>query len=114
MPNLKLFRPADAVEVAESWACALAETDSPSVLCLTRQGLPTIRARHRRENMVARGAYLLREPASPMGWDRWLGKRSSVIGMPGFGASAKAEDLYAHFGITAQAVRDEVRRLLQI
>ena len=179
MPNLKLFRPADAVEVVESWACALAETDSPSVLCLTRQGVPTIRTRHRRENMVARGAYLLREPvgrrkatllatgsevqialeaadmlarfgvevavasmpcwelfekqspeyqqivlggecriaieaASPMGWDRWLGKRSSVIGMPGFGASAKAEDLYAHFGITAQAVRDEVRRLLQI
>ena len=54
------------------------------------------------------------EAASPMGWDRWLGKRSSVIGMPGFGASAKAEDLYAHFGITAQAVHDEVRRLLQI
>ena len=54
------------------------------------------------------------EAASPMGWDRWLGKRSSVIGMNTFGASGKAEDLYAHFGITAQAVHDEVRRLLQI
>ena len=54
------------------------------------------------------------EAASPMGWDRWLGRRSSVIGMTGFGASGKAEDLYQHFGITAQAVHDEVRRLLQI
>ena len=54
------------------------------------------------------------EAASPMGWDRWLGKRSSVIGISGFGASAPAEDLYRHFGLTARAVHDEVRRLLQI
>ena len=54
------------------------------------------------------------EAASPMGWDRWLGKRSSIIGISGFGASAPAEDLYQHFGLTARAVHDEVRRLLQI
>jgi transketolase len=179
MPNLMVFRPADAVEVAEAWQCALNAKDSPSVMCLTRQGVPTLRQRYQNENLVARGAYLLREPAgkrhatllatgsevqialeaadmlarfgvevavasmpcwelfekqseeyqkivlggecrvaieaaSPMGWDRWLGRRSSVIGMTGFGASGKAEDLYQHFGITAQAVHDEVRRLLQI
>ena len=49
-----------------------------------------------------------------LGWERWLGRRSSVIGMTGFGASGPAADLYRHFGITAQAVHDEVRRLLQI
>ena len=179
MPNLLVFRPADAVEVAEAWQCALDARDTPSVMCLTRQGVPTLRERFQNENLVARGAYLLREPAgkrratllatgsevqialeaadmlarfgvevavasmpcwelfekqsaeyrqtvlggecrvaieagSPMGWDRWLGRRSSVIGMTCFGASGKAEDLYRHFGITAQAVHDEVRRLLQI
>jgi len=53
-------------------------------------------------------------PASPMGWHRWFGRRSSFIGMSGFGASAPAEDLYQHFGITAEAIQDEVRRFLQI
>ncbi|MHA6323899.1 transketolase [Roseivivax sp. CAU 1753] len=52
------------------------------------------------------------------GWDRWLfgerGKRdkSGFVGMHGFGASAPAEELYAHFGITAEAVADKVRSLL--
>ena len=52
------------------------------------------------------------------GWDRWLfgerGKRekSGFIGMHGFGASAPAEDLYAHFGITAEATAQKVRDLL--
>jgi transketolase len=179
MPNLLVFRPADAVEVAESWACALNESDSPSVMCLSRQALPTLRTEHRCENLSAYGAYIIREPrgkrrasllatgseveialqaadmlarfgvevavvsmpcwelferqspeyqnlvlggecrvaieaASPMGWDRWLGRRSGIIAMPGFGASAPATDLYEHFGITARAVCDEVRRLLQI
>ena len=54
------------------------------------------------------------EAASPMGWDRWTGRYGRVIGMQGFGASGKAEDLYTHFGITAEAVRDEVRCMLQI
>ena len=179
MPNLLVFRPADAVEVVECWHSALRETDAPSVLCLTRQGLPTLRTEHSDENRSARGAYVLREAqgkrratllatgsevaialeaadmlsrfgvevavvsmpcwelferqseeyrqsvlgrgcrvaveaAAQMGWERWLGRRGGFIGMDGFGASAPAKDLYPHFGITAQAVHDEVRRLLQI
>ncbi len=54
------------------------------------------------------------EAASPFGWTRYVASEADVIGMTGFGASATAEDLYQHFGITAQAVNDEVRRLLQI
>ncbi|MBC7767926.1 MAG: transketolase, partial [Phycisphaerales bacterium] len=62
MPNLAVFRPADAVETAEAWAAALSLTRTPSVLCLSRQNLPTLRTEHVEENRVARGAYVLREP----------------------------------------------------
>ena len=43
MPNLHVYRPADAVETAECWELALRRTDGPSVLALTRQNLPQIR-----------------------------------------------------------------------
>ena len=43
MPNLNVYRPADAVETAECWDLALKGVGRPSVLCLTRQGLPTVR-----------------------------------------------------------------------
>jgi transketolase len=59
MPNLLVFRPADAVETAECWELALRQVDSPSVLALTRQELPTHRVCHTDENLCARGAYLL-------------------------------------------------------
>jgi len=58
-PNMLVLRPADAVETAEAWEVALTQTDRPSVLALTRQGLPTIRTVHRNANSVARGAYVL-------------------------------------------------------
>lgn len=60
MPNLNVFRPADAVEVAECWELALLNADVPSILALTRQGLPTIR-RDTDQNLSAQGAYVLRE-----------------------------------------------------
>ncbi len=49
------------------------------------------------------------EAASRFGWDRWLGETGRFIGMDGFGASAPAEDLYHHFGITIDAIADAVR-----
>ncbi|MDE0706051.1 MAG: transketolase [Rhodospirillaceae bacterium] len=61
MPNLNVFRPCDAVEVAECWELALQARETPSVLALTRQGLPTLRTDHRAENACARGAYVLAE-----------------------------------------------------
>ncbi|MBS4537876.1 transketolase [Clostridium sp. D2Q-11] len=42
MPNVKVFRPADAKETAVAWIEALNNIDGPSVLALTRQGLPTL------------------------------------------------------------------------
>jgi transketolase len=49
------------------------------------------------------------EAASPFGWERYVGDAGNVIGMTGFGASGPAEDLYRHFGITADAVAAAVR-----
>ncbi len=171
MPNLLVFRPCDAVETAEAWQVALETQDSPSVLALTRQNLPTLRHRHATaENLTARGAYVLEDSARParvvliatgsevaiaqaarealeadgiptrlvsapclelfdrqssdyrrrvlggnavriaieagvrMGWDRYIGPDGAFIGMSGFGASGPYQELYAHFGITPEAV----------
>jgi len=38
------------------------------------------------------------------GWDRWIGEKGVFIGMPGFGESAPYQELYQHFGITAEAI----------
>jgi len=62
IPNLLLFRPADAVETLEAWDCALQATNRPSVLCLSRQALPGFRSDARGKNRVARGAYLVAAP----------------------------------------------------
>jgi transketolase len=61
MPNVNVFRPADAVETAECWALALENANTPSILALTRQGLPAVRTEHTDENLCARGAYVLAE-----------------------------------------------------
>ena len=183
MPNLLLFRPADAVETAECWELALANAERPSVLALTRQGVPCLRAGAGGKgsgNACARGGYVLREAsgetprvvllatgsecaiadearqtleaagvptrlvslpcwalfdeqepsyresvlggadtvriaveaASPFGWERYVGPAGAIVGMRGFGASAPAKDLYAHFGITADAVVDAAKARL--
>ncbi|WP_114394358.1 transketolase [Oleisolibacter albus] len=171
IPDLLVFRPADAVETAEVWQIALDSRDRPSVLALTRQNLPTLREQHTAENLSAKGAYVLREAAAGerrvtllatgsevaiaatarealeaegigtalvsmpswelfaeqpadyraavlgrgtvrigveamirLGWDRWLGEDGVFIGMPGFGESAPFQELYKHFGITAEAI----------
>jgi transketolase len=57
IPNLLVFRPADAMETLEAWECALQAADRPSVLCLSRQALPAFRSDGRGKNRVARGAY---------------------------------------------------------
>ncbi|TWT12677.1 transketolase [Reyranella sp. CPCC 100927] len=169
IPNLHVFRPADAIETAECWELALRTQDHPSVLALTRQNLPTIRGADA-ENRSAKGAYILAgaasdkvrliatgsevhlalaareilakdgiaaavvsmpswelfarqsdayraevlggagtarvacEAASGFGWERWLGTDGTFVGMTGFGASGKYQELYKHFGITSDAI----------
>jgi len=63
MPNTMVFRPADVVETAEAWQIAITAKATPSVHCLSRQGLPCLRTNHTDTNMVAFGAYVLRDVA---------------------------------------------------
>jgi len=177
MPNLNVMRPADSVECAECWELALLAKQTPTILALTRQGVPLLRTAPTAENLSAKGAYVLIEPkggrdvtligtgselalaveaakaldgeglraavvsmpcwelfedqdasyrnavlgsaplvaveaASPFGWDKWLGAGGAFIGMHGFGASAPAQHLYKHFGITAEAVAAAARDLI--
>jgi transketolase len=58
IPNLYVFRPADAVEAAECWQAALLRDDGPSVLALSRQATPALRG-DASENLSVRGAYEL-------------------------------------------------------
>ncbi len=58
-PNSLTIRPADVTETAEAWEVALTTTDKPSVLALTRQGLPALRRDFKSSNMVEKGAYIL-------------------------------------------------------
>jgi transketolase len=58
IPNVNVFRPADAIETLECWQLALQADKTPSVLALTRQGLPTVRDYEER-NLCAHGAYEL-------------------------------------------------------
>ncbi|QGM44256.1 transketolase [Methylocystis heyeri] len=101
LPNLNVFRPADAIETAECWELALAAKETPSALSLSRQNLPTL-DRPVNENLSARGAYVLIEPSG--GRDVTLlatgsevaialeaarlldvlGKRAAVVSMPSF------------------------------
>ena len=57
IPNLLVFRPADAMEAAECWEIALERFKQPSVLALSRQGLPALRTEHSKDNLCLRGAY---------------------------------------------------------
>jgi transketolase len=179
IPNLLVFRPADAVETAEAWAAALERVGSPSVLALSRQATPPLRTEVA-ENRVARGAYeiapaeggpsqvalfssgtevalalqtraLLAEKGIParviscpcfelfdeqdddyqaaiigpveelrIGVEAAIGQGwwetfelDAFVGMEGFGASAPAKALYAHFGLTPEAIAEAVLDILQ-
>ncbi|WP_333684077.1 transketolase [Pontibaca methylaminivorans] len=69
-PNMRVFRPADTIETAEAWELALTSTRTPTVLALTRQGLPTVRTEHTTRNLTARGAYVLADA---------VGKRQVIL-----------------------------------
>jgi len=59
IPNMRVFRPADAVEVAECWELALNRTSGPTVLALTRQNVPQLRTTAPSDNPCAHGGYEL-------------------------------------------------------
>ena len=96
-PNTLVIRPADLVETAEAWQIALEQTNRPTVLALSRQGLLPVRTKARSRNLVSRGAYTLAEAE---------GKRRVVLMASGSEveiAMAAREKLHAE-GIGARVV----------
>jgi transketolase len=61
IPNLNVFRPADAVETLECWEIALRSRKTPSLLALSRQGVEQLRTVDTGENLSARGGYVIAE-----------------------------------------------------
>ncbi|WP_417310092.1 transketolase [Devosia sp.] len=59
IPQLQVFRPADAVETLECWQIAIESQDRPSILALSRQGLPALRTTATEGNLSAKGAYVI-------------------------------------------------------
>ncbi len=72
IPNLDVWRPADAVETAIAWAAALTNKDRPTALLLSRQNLPALPKGDM--GNISRGAYVLSEPA-----DAGLDKPTQIV-----------------------------------
>ena len=58
IPNLDVWRPADATETAIAWTAAVERTDGPSLLALSRQNLPTVTQKIADAD-IAKGGYVL-------------------------------------------------------
>jgi transketolase len=97
MPNVNVFRPADAVETAECWELALEAEDTPSAMVLTRQGLPAVRTEESTENLCARGGYVL-SPADGAAQVTLLATGSEIS------IAMDAQKLLASDGIAASVV----------
>jgi transketolase len=97
IPNLLVFRPGDAVETAEAWDCALRAQNNPSVLCLSRQAMPTFRGVAGEPNQVAFGAYVVVEPEE--GRDVTLIATGSEVSI-----ALRAAELLASAGVHAAVV----------
>ncbi|WP_310566218.1 transketolase [Hydrogenophaga sp.] len=64
IPGLDVWRPADGLETAVAWTCAIERRDGPSALCLSRQNLPRLSDASMVEK-IRKGAYVLAEGANP-------------------------------------------------
>ena len=181
MPGLTIIRPCDANETAAAWRVAIERLEGPTMLVLTRQGLPVLeRSENNGADALARGAYVISpesggspqavlistgsevhlameaqsalasegidvrvvsmpswelfreqsasyrdsvlpagvkarvaiEAGATMGWREWVGDDGAVIGIDRFGASAPYQEIYSHFGLTAENAAARVKDLL--
>jgi transketolase len=97
IPNLLVFRPCDIVETVECWQLAIETARSPSVLALTRQNLPQLRAGFDADNRCAAGAYEL-VPADGKAAVSLFASGSEVA------IASEARNLLAARGIAARVV----------
>jgi transketolase len=96
IPNVDVWRPADATETAVAWRETLRRADGPGCLLLTRQALPHAGDGTPRLDAIARGAYVLRRPAGEC--VALLASGSEV------GVALAAAELLAADGIAARVV----------
>lgn len=61
IPNLNVYRPADAVETLECWEHAIRTSQTPSIIALSRQNLPLVRHKNEAENLCSRGGYIMKQ-----------------------------------------------------
>lgn len=66
-----------------------------------------------RQSVLGTAPRVAIEAALPFGWSRYTGSDDNVVGMPGFGASAPAGELYQHFGITADALSAKAKAAIK-
>jgi transketolase len=95
IPDLLVFRPADAVETLECWQLAI-EAQQPSILALSRQNLPALRVTDSAENLAAKGAYVI---AGDNDADAVIFATGSEVSI-----AVAALDLLKEKGITAKVV----------
>ncbi len=98
IPNLNVFRPADAVEVAECWELALTSSGTPSILALTRQAVPALRTKPAAASLSAKGAYVLAEADGAKRAVTLIATGSEV------GLAMEARELLAKSGVQAAVV----------
>jgi len=53
------------------------------------------------------------EAGSTFGWQKWVGREGTAIGLDHFGASAPYEEIYEHFGLTSEQIVEEAKRMLK-
>ena len=182
IPNMRVWRPCDAVETAVAWREAIQRTDGPTSLVLSRQGLPAQTRSAQQLAQVARGGYVLNQEASdaadvvliatgsevqlamsaaaelqgegvaarvvsmpcvyvfmlqdadyresvlpeglrarvvveagvPRGWAGIAGPNGRVLGISKYGASAPGDQVFEHFGFTAEAVKALARESMAL
>lgn len=61
MPGIIVMRPADAVETLEAWEVALQNRQTPTLIALSRQGVPQLRLKDTGDNLTAKGGYIICE-----------------------------------------------------
>ncbi|MDO8902979.1 transketolase [Hydrogenophaga sp.] len=77
VPGLDVWRPADGLETAVAWACAIERRDGPSALCLSRQNLPRL-TDAAMATRVRQGGYVLAEGENPQAVIVATGSETSI------------------------------------
>ena len=96
IPNMDVWRPADPVESAVAWACAIERADGPSSLLLSRQAMPFLPRKAAQVEAIRRGAYVLRDVA---------GAQVAIIATGSeVGVAVAAASLLADEGIAVRVV----------